>query len=170
MIDNSMTIEKPQVFEDLIAFRKEVANPKGMKREIDTLLSRMGRLNAIHSNRVITKIMGRKALKHIVDMQIMLPLKKKTGINAILESYSNYFYINKYKINKSYHIRISNDQQQFRKAVEKFLKISNGEGLNKFSSNRQHIIEVARIDFYGNTLGFDLYMEIANNRGIDVNA
>lgn len=160
MEDLNVIQEKATVFKNLIGFRREISNPSTIKREIDLLLRRLGRANALHANKVITKVMDRNIERRTVDMQIMLPLKGTSGIDELIGE-NEYFYIDKYEISQSYRISIPNDPNQFKRAAEYFLQLSTGDGLDKFDAGRQHIIEVARIDLYGSTLGFDLYLEIA---------
>jgi hypothetical protein len=148
------------VFENLASFSVEVANPLVLKRELDRLIAKLGRANAVHANRVVTRVLGKDKTRGVVDMQVMIPLRHPDAAESFFAANDRYTLVPEYSIGPSYRISIPNDQALFRQAAEKFLQMGSGTGLAQFDATRQHIIEVSRIDLYGNVLGFDLYMEI----------
>lgn len=147
-------------FSNLVGFTMEVAEPTAIKRRIDALLVRLAKAGARHSNRVITRVVHRDAVKRTVTMQAMLPLRGDTLAADVVCSDGVFEAFPEYSIGPCLHASIPNDPRCFKQTVEEFLRRIQHGGLEDYDASRQHIIEVARIDMYGAVLGFDLYMEL----------
>lgn len=134
-----------------------------MKRNIDKLVDILNKMKINHKNKVITKVISRNNIKKTITMRIHIPVLKSDNIKTFLEKYPMYEYKNQFIIKKGYCISISNNMQDFKKAVELFMsKMSEGKAvdLQKYDVSNNNIIEVSRIGYDGTVLGFDLYMEV----------
>lgn len=148
-----------QVFQNLVVFKKEIANPLLMKKEMDKLIERLGKYGHKHCHKVITKVIERNEEKKTIILQIMVPIGDATNINMFLDVYDQYTFIDKYTLKDSICISISNNMKDFKRAVEKFVEYADVLNVNELDFKKNHIIEIAKVDTNGIVIGFDLHME-----------
>lgn len=148
------------VFENLVCFEKELANPQIMKKEMDQLIRRLGKHKIQHTNRVITKVIQHHKERKTILMQIMVPIAAANDIDFFLADYDvEYFFIEEYMLKESIKASIPNDMNEFKRAVNAFVHYANVNDVNDLDFKNNHIIEIAKVDMHGTILGFDLHME-----------
>lgn len=148
-----------QVFQNLVVFKKEIANPLLMKKEMDKLIKRLGKYGHKHCHKVITKVIERNEEKKTITLQIMVLIEDATNIKAFLDVYDQYTFVYKYILKDSICISISNNMEDFKRAVGKFVEYADALTVNELDFKKNHIIEIAKVDMNGTVIGFDLYME-----------
>lgn len=159
---------EPLVFQDIVYFVKEISNPMGMKSEMDSLIRRLDKFHHKHQNRVITKVISKQEDKKTITMMIMVPIDDRSNIEHFLEAYDQYAFQDNFVIKDSLKISIPNDMEEFKKAVHTFVEYSNHSDVNEIDLSNNHIIEVSKVDYNGNIVGFDLHMEIQKEDEIHV--
>lgn len=147
------------VFTEIVAFKKEISNPMTMKKEMDKLIERLGKKGHTHCNKVITKVIGRDKKKKTITIQIMVPITESHNIQGFFKKYESYFFIDQYTLKESIKISIPNDMNEFKRAVDLFVKYAKASNVNEIDLNKNHIIEIAKVDMNGTVVGFDLHME-----------
>lgn len=150
-------------FKDLICFKSEITNPQEMKKNIDKLVNLLNKMKIYHKNEVISKVIDKNSIKKTVTIQIYIPIQKSKNIDAFFYKYPAYKYQKEFIIKRGYWISISNNMEEFKKAVGLFIsKMNNEESINvqNYDVSNNSIIEVSRIGYDGAVLGFDLYMEV----------
>ncbi|ADH60235.1 hypothetical protein Tmath_0471 [Thermoanaerobacter mathranii subsp. mathranii str. A3] len=151
-------------FENLIYFEKEVVNPISIQQEVRKLIDRLKDGGIFYKNRLITKVIEKDITKKTVTMRIMIEVEisEGSGIYNFLKNYPQYRYLEDFSIGKSYSISISNDVEEFKNAISLLIsKIdSDVKDINNYDLSKNNIIEIARIDYDGNVIGFDLFLEI----------
>lgn len=151
-----------EIFNNLICFEKEIINPKEMKKSIDKLVDLLNNMKIIHKNKVITKVIDKNKIKKTITMKIHIQVENTENIKDFIDKYPRYEYKKSFIIKKGYLISISNNMDQFKKAVKLYMKKTNNnshEDIENYDVCNNNIIEVSRIGYDGTVLGFDLYME-----------
>ncbi|WP_100332612.1 hypothetical protein [Bacillus xiapuensis] len=147
------------VFKEIVAFQKEISNPMVMKKEMDQLIGRLSKNGHKHCHKVITKVIGRNEKKKTITLQIMVPISDSHYIQRFLDKYDDYFFMDHYKLGKSIKISIPNDMNEFKRAVDQFVKYAHASHVNEMDLGSNPIIEIAKVDMNGTIVGFDLHME-----------
>lgn len=157
-------------FERLICFKEEVANPQMMKNKLNQLIWRLDRHKIKHRHRVITKVLRHYKERKTILMQIMVPLVVQANPDSFMADYDGeYFFLRGYNLGESIKISIANDMNDFKSAVEAFVRYKNMNNVSDLDFKNNHIIEIAKIDTNGMILGFDLHMEKRKAENQDVN-
>ena len=149
-----------EIFNDLVCFEKEVANPRVIKSELDKLVERLNKNAVGHKNRVITNVIKRDNVKKTVTMKINVEVRDKTNIDNVLDRYPQYQYLPQYIIKEGYLISISNNMEDFNKAIHMLMKqVKKDFNIEEYDFSKNSLIEVSKIGYDGSVLGFDLFLE-----------
>ncbi|MFS8651088.1 MAG: hypothetical protein FWJ66_04125 [Caldibacillus sp.] len=147
------------IFEHLLRFRKEIDNPLVIKKDMDLLIKRLKKKGYYHTNRVITRVLEKDSRKKTIKLEIIVPVVKDKDLMDFIAEYPQYEYVEKYIMPESIKISIANDPEQFQQAVQKFTEYAKLNDQEKLDLQKNHIIEIAKIDLNGNVVAFDLHME-----------
>ncbi|WP_073997515.1 hypothetical protein [Anaerococcus urinomassiliensis] len=141
-------------FEDLFFFEREVTQPQIIKKELDKIMPKLRKIGVEHKNIVISKVVGKNPTKKTMMIQIRVPISVNDKLSDFLKDYPQYELEKKFTIDEGVKLTITNNEKEFREGIKLLMNQRPGLDLSNNS-----IIEVSQISYYGDVIGFELFLE-----------
>lgn len=145
------------MFQNLLFFEREVINPSAIKKELDTMMTKLRKIGVAHKNIVISKVIQVNRTKKTMIMQVRVPIDMNDQLMQFLYEYPQYKLESFFMIRKGLKLIVSNDEEDFSSGIQQLMKLRQG-----IDMSNNPIIELSRISFDGRVLGFELFYEDDN--------
>ncbi|REJ25588.1 hypothetical protein [Caldibacillus debilis] len=143
------------VFKNTLCCTGYFSNPYEVKEKVNGMIRFLKKLGIGHSNRVISKVLKKKKgdRGNVLKMEVMISCSNKISGESL--SKSEFIFRELFVIDPSIKVSIPNNPKSFQQAVQTMLSYAKKNNLETI----EPIIEVFKIDRYGNVIGFDLYLQ-----------